>query len=388
MRRAFTLVELILATALILLVTNFMMTLFNGALDVSQKQIGNIKMYDDATAVFSALEQDLRGIMTRNPKPGVVHFSMKGVFASAGDTGGANGWTRLFFMTTFPDARVDRDLNLEGTKNDASINVMYDGWVGPFPASPVFRPSGGLKEVCYFVRPDPSLATAPASGSLGETFLKLYRIERSPICRVDTGTVPDPGGAFLSKGWYYPDATLVSTGPKVVPRRVIADNVIYLGCRYLCDGNGDGDFDDANEVFADWDSESAAYPLVFPHYLEASLSLAASSGSAQMDGDVVSTASVSSSGTVNGSGVITSPSVQVDIRLRGDNFNRTAKGFIAVPSKGVLYYNYNNATGYLGDNIYRFNCVLAPGSPSVSSPGGNWAVVGSTFTRLFPVEAR
>lgn len=338
-RSLFTLVELLLALILILFVSNIVIQLFMGSLDITQAQVGTHQMYNTAISVMGQMEQDIRGMRTSNVRSTVSEVRLLGNFRKANDDFVTVGWPRMAFVTSFPEARSDSMLTtLSLTGGDP-----YDGYVQK--PTPAMAP-GGLKEVCYFTSSDQA-----SEGAIGSGFLTLFKAVRSPI-----GTAPN---LFSS------DSTLPHF------KRVIAKNVIYFGVSYLEDINKDGDFLDTDESVAGWDS-TAGTTKYFPPFIEVTLSLASMTGSAQQEG-------VWSGG---------------EVKMSGDNFKFVTPGYMAAGSKVRRYTLATNADGTpnlsacwdaTSRKLKFLTCTNVAGCPAGSPANGDRVIFGVTFVRRFAV---
>lgn len=358
----FSIIELMMAITLILFMSNYLVRMFIGTLDITQLQVGNHIMYNQAVAYFSILESDLKSAMTRGiykPSPSgpstSPHVGMYLDMADNADTfpAAAGGWPRLNFVATFGAARVDRMLSVEGA---SAGGAYYDGWVAN---TSNLYPTGGLREVGYFLRPSPD-APITTGGVISEKLYTLCRQERAPV------TV---NGEFNTQG------TL-----KYDPKRELAGQVIYAGYRFMIDKALPMGIMNGTDIKDTW----SGTPDSHPHFIEATISFGAQTSSAQQQGQVINGAGVSAaydSTTVPGMEGIISGGSSITVKMSGTNFKQADQGYMAVLGRGVLYYNLVSSNG----KSYTFMVVKVPGSPASINTSGATVYIGTTFKRMIEV---
>lgn len=350
-KNLFTLVELLIAIAILLVLSGFLANVFTETSQMASGQAANTEMYTKAQQVLDTFSEDLSRIKTT-----VVESTPK--IRMAGDDKLTNIETPwVGFVTTFPEARYDSILSSnEGTTN---AGVYYDGWViqkgetaldtsgNQTSAEIGFDAFHGMKEVAYYT-----------SKSSGDEFYTLHRAVRSPVGISGSITTKTGVSAFIDSSGAPP--------LEYRDRYIIARDVIYFDLSYLFDDNSDGEFNGSEESVS-VDSTSTT-TRKFPNAVMVSLSLASKRGSGQVEGTVTSS-STSSITLEKVSGVFPKEGQTIGYLLVGDGESAKTFRYTEVEFDGSLYTFKNGSW------------------PNGSKNGtGHDAIVGNTFTRKIPLR--
>lgn len=201
MQRAFTLVELLLAIAIMLLLAQFLTTIFVRTGEVSTGQVKSMELVEQAQAVLDQLQNDIRRMNLINKD------TQNNIGLYGRDYSPASGTLLTPFSLAFVTSNYDLRLDSALTSGEAMSGQYYDGLVNN--NSMDHLGSNGMQEVAYYLsRVDQEIPT-----------WRMHRAMRSP-----------PGGA---------DSLLNLTSSEFAQKQFtdhyrIAENIIYTSVSYSC----------------------------------------------------------------------------------------------------------------------------------------------------------
>lgn len=218
--RYFTIIELLVAIAVMMVVSNVLAQVYIKTTQVAMSQAGSHEMYTQAMNALDVIAEDFKKIRVNDLGTGERVVFMLGSYYNHDTTNYAAstaGLPRLAFVTSNPEFSIYEDSN-------------YDG----------------LKEVCYALKSESS-ATGANDGDFVGQYFTLYRAENESKLVSNTfesNDIPKPA------------------------ENILLENVVYFGFKFI---RASG-----NSYYINTTTD-------FPDAVEISISLAANNGAAQRE---------------------------------------------------------------------------------------------------------